>query len=123
MSLVGFGLIYGASAYADAQRRGDPKPEIIIVEAPGDFDQIDLSWVVPADPVAVASPLRTEMANEILASLLSDPTWRAEITRWFQGWYKDGQGQYTYEEASRMALGKAVSIPLAFTDALLDAAE
>lgn len=115
-----FGVGFILTRDADAQRRGD-KPLVTWERAPGDYEAI--SWaatplpVDAVDAVALASPLRTAMANEIFGNLLGDPTFRYQVQLWFQ--HYDAKG---YTDASAMAKRDAASIALAFADALIEAA-
>ena len=106
---------------ADSQRRGDKTVPITVGELPSDVT--DISWAaqpVPVDgveAVALGSPERTEMAGEILAGLLSDPTFRYQVQLWFQ--HYDAKG---FTDASARAKRDAASVALAFADALIEAA-
>ncbi len=101
-------------------RRGDPKPVVTVVEAPGDYT--DVSWSaqpVPVDAVAVPSPLRTEIAADIFAGLLSDPSWRVQYDDLFR-WYLSSN--IKREVAARMADAMAAERAVSLADALIRAA-
>ncbi len=115
------GLGIGTLLQAEPQRGNNPTPPTTWEKMPGDFT--DISWAVPVpvdgvDAVVLASPERTAMSNEILAGLLSDPTFRYQVQLWFQ--HYDAIG---HTDASAMAKHDAASVALAFADALLAAAE
>lgn len=119
--LIAVGLLcaWGTQSQAGSHRLGDPKQTVIIEPAPDDYEQIELSWAMSVDPVAVASPERTDMAGNMLANLLSDPSWRIQVQKLFEHWLAIG---YEKEIASAMAKEHAALIALAFADALLEAA-
>lgn len=120
ISLVFFGVVYGASAYAAAQRRGDPKPVVTWVEAPGDYTALPWSaQPVPVDALALASPLRTEIAADVFAGLLSDPSWRAQYDSLFRTYMSQNIDR---DVAAAMADTMAAERAVAFADALLRAA-
>lgn len=117
LAVVLFGM---TKVMADSQRRGD-KPIVTWERGEGDF--ADISWAATplpvdgVDAVALASPERTAMAGEIFGDLLSDPTFRYQVQRWFEKYELIG-----YPDASAMAKRDAASIALAFTDSLIKAA-
>ena len=117
------GWYWAGQVQAASDRRADKPVPVTQGELPADFDAISWAAVpVPvdgADAVALASPLRTEMAGDILANLLSDPSWRAEIELWYRHYVSIGHKQ---AEASAMSKVLAADIALAFADALLEAA-
>ncbi len=119
---MGFGYLAVTADQANAQvrPRGDPKPLVTWEQAPGDYEA--LSWSatpVPVDTQAVASPLRTDIAADIFAGLLSDPSWRFQYDALFQT-YKSWN--YEPDVAMAMANAMAASKAVSLADALIEAA-
>lgn len=121
--LVGVGIMsMVAFSVGAADRRGEKlEPPTTSGPMPGDWTAID--WAIPidrSDAGVVASPERTQIAVDILASMLSDPTFRYEVRLWYEHYLAKGHER---EEASFMAKAQAAQIGYAFADALILAAE
>lgn len=122
IAVLTFGLLVTMAtlSYADSPRRGETKPLVTVVEAPGDYTALPWSaQPVPVDALALASPLRTEIAADIFAGLLSDPSWRVQYDSLFRSFMSWGHDR---DVAAVMADAMAAERAVAFADALLRAA-
>lgn len=120
VGIIGMGGCLVSMALAEPQRYSEKQAPVPTVEYSGDME-----WLLDAEPVGTAStitvvaPERLAIAGDVLANLLSDPSFRYQVQVWFEHYVSINHPR---EEASRMAKGHAAEIALAFTDALIEAA-
>lgn len=124
MALVGGCLV--STIFAGPQRRGSQEqgdPTVTWEELEGVYEALPWSGQpVPVDgvaPVAVASPERLQIAGAVFASLLNDPSWRAQYESLFQSFMS---WNYERDVARAMVDTMAAQRALTFTDALIEAA-
>lgn len=127
LAIILVGGCLTATIFAGPQRRGEKVTQaggtVTWEELEGVYEALPWSGQpVPVDgvaPVAVASPERLQIAGAIFASLLNDPSWRAQYDDLFLSFMSWNYGR---DVARAMADTMAAQRALTFTDALIEAA-
>ncbi|KKL91585.1 hypothetical protein LCGC14_1893170 [marine sediment metagenome] len=118
LSLVFFGIVHGASSYAHAQRRGDPKPVVTWEQVPC------ATALVPVGALALVSPDRMGLIEAVAAGRLAHPTWGNQY--WDAGTpgnaYSHFKQQHNHEEAWQLASDMAFERIVEIADGVLLAA-